>query len=105
MEVMEGGWVVACAGSHTVEFVGGNGRSFLGNADGGYRDGDGGLSGPISLALVPGLGLVVREFGNGGRLQVFSTPDMVAMRRMAPIRVSWMVAAARAIFRKSLSVS
>ncbi len=29
------------------------------------------FDGPSSLAVVPGLGLIVREQGNGGRLQVF----------------------------------
>ena len=101
VEEVEDGWAVACTGSHTVEFVSGDGRFHLDG--GGYGNGDGEFANPAALALVPGLGLVVRENGNGGRLQVFSTPDMVAMRRMAPIRVSWMAAAARAIFRRSVS--
>ena len=103
VEEVENIWAVACALSHTVEFVGDGGRSFLGKAGGGHGFEDGEFSHPYALALVPGIGLVVRESGNGGRLQVFSTPDMVAMRRMAPIRVSWMAAAARAIFRRSVS--
>ena len=108
VEEVEGGWVVACCGSHTVEFVGGGGggggRPSLGKAGGGYGSGDGEFYGPVALALVPGLGLVVREW-EGVRLQVLSTPDMMAMTRMAPIRVAWMAAAARAIFRRSLSLS
>ena len=100
VEEVEGGWAVACASSHTVEFVGGDGRSCVEKAGGG----DGEFANPAALALVPGLGLVVREY-YGRRLQVFSTPDMMAMRRMAPIRVAWMVAAARAILCRSLSLS
>ena len=46
---------------------------------------------------------MVRDYGHGGRLQVFTTPDMLAMQRMATIRVAWMVATARAILRRSLS--
>ena len=75
----------------------------LGKAgDAGNGSGDGEFICPVAAALVPGLGLVVRDY-LGARLQVFSTPDMVAMRRMAPIRVAWMVATACAIFRRSLS--
>ena len=99
VEAIGSGWAVAC---HTVEFVGGDGRSCLGKAGGGYGYGDGEFANPAALALVPDMGLVVREY-YGRRLQVFSTPDMMAMRRMAPIRVSWMVAAARAILRRSES--
>ena len=46
VEKVEGGWVVACAGSDTVEFVSdggdsGVGRVFLGKAGGGYGSGHG----------------------------------------------------------------
>ena len=64
---------MACYGSYTIEFVGGDvdgggvGRARLGK----YGSGDGEFDDPSALALVPGLGLVVREMGNGGRLQVF----------------------------------
>ena len=63
---------MACFDSHTIEFVGGDvdgggvGRARLGK----LGSGDGEFNGPSALALVPGLGLVVREFGNG-RFQVF----------------------------------
>ncbi len=76
VEEVEGGWLVACAGSDTVEFVGdgvdgdGGGRPSLGMAGGGEGSGDGEFDVPTALAVVPGLGLVVREFGNY-RLQVF----------------------------------
>jgi hypothetical protein len=78
VEEVEGGWLVACRDSHTVEFVGdgdgdggiGGGRPSLGMAGGGYGSGDGEFRNPTALAVVPGLGLVVREDDNG-RLQVF----------------------------------
>jgi hypothetical protein len=74
VEECEGGWLVACWGSSTIEFVGGDvdgGGSDVGRATLGKHDsGDGEFQCPASLALVPGLGLVVREF-TGGRLQVF----------------------------------
>ncbi len=37
--------------------------------------GDGEFNRPFAMALVPGLGLVVREYHNGGRLQLFATAD------------------------------
>ena len=72
VEECEGGWLVACWRSHTIEFVGGDvdgggvGRARLGK----FGSGDVEFSYPLALALVPGLGLVVREIING-RLQVF----------------------------------
>ncbi len=75
VEEVDGGWVVAC-GYNRVEFVAdgagddGGGRPSLGKAGGGYGSGDGEFNCPSALAVVPGLGLVVREL-NGGRLQVF----------------------------------
>ena len=78
VEECEGGWLVACYYWHTIEFVGGEfvggdglgggvGRASLGK----WGSGDGEFDYPSALALVPGLGLVVRELGNGGRFQVF----------------------------------
>ena len=99
VEEVEGGWVVACFRSHTVEFVsdgGDGGRPSLGKAGGGYGIGDGEFQSPSTMALVPGLGLVVRECWNY-RLQVFSTPDMLAMRTMSDVRIGWMTATYRAI--------
>jgi hypothetical protein len=72
VEECEGGWLVACLLSNTMEFVGGDvdgggvGRARLGK----LGSGDGEFNGPSALALVPGLGLVVREEFNG-RFQVF----------------------------------
>jgi hypothetical protein len=72
VEECEGGWLVVCRGSHTIEFVGvdvgggGVGRARLGKRG----SGDGEFISPSALALVPGLGLVVREIPNE-RFQVF----------------------------------
>jgi hypothetical protein len=106
VEEVEGGWLMACAGSDTVEFVSddvggvdGGGRLSLGKAGGGPGRGDGEFTGPTALAIVPGLGLVVREWVNE-RLQVFATPDAIAMAAMSHMRVAWMVAAARAGLRR-----
>ena len=71
VEECEGGWLVACCSSDTIEFVGGDvdggvGRARLGKCG----RGDGEFYTPSALALVPGLGLVVREIYNG-RFQVF----------------------------------
>jgi hypothetical protein len=76
VEKCEGGWLVACWGSDTIEFVdgdvggGGVGRARLGK----WGDGDGEFYSPSALALVPGLGLVVQELGNG-RFQVFQPSE------------------------------
>ena len=89
---------MACYGSHTIEFVGG----VVGDGDDGDRpvlgeegDEDRELFAPTVLALVPGLGLAMREDGNGGRLRLFATLDAIAMASMSAPRVAWMVAVAR----------
>ncbi len=92
VEEVEGGWLVACWSSHSVELVGeevcrgsggGADAATIGAvADGSSGSGGGGVLGkvslhrrgsgwgplelsyPTALALVPGLGLIVREFGN-----------------------------------------
>jgi hypothetical protein len=107
VEEVEGGWLVACWTSHTVEFVGDGaaasgdegGRPSLGKAGGGAGSGDGEFKYPAALAVVPGLGVVVRESW-GERLQVFASPDAIAMAAMSHMRVAWMVAAARAGLRR-----
>jgi hypothetical protein len=77
VEEVEGGWLVVCQGSHSVECVGdgdggdGGGRPSLGKAGGGCGSRDGEFWFPAALAVVAGLGLVVLEWENG-RLQVFS---------------------------------
>ena len=67
MEECEGGWLVTCIGSDTIEFVGGVSRTSLGKW--GCENGD--LWSPTSVALVPGLGLVLRDSVNRGRFQLF----------------------------------
>jgi hypothetical protein len=99
VEECESGWLVVRFPVHTIEFVDGGvdggvarvGRASLGK----YGTGDGVFCCPLALALVPGLGLVVRELGNYGRLQFFATPDTIAMASMSASRVGWMVAVAR----------
>jgi hypothetical protein len=106
VEEVEGGWLVVCWDSHTVEFVGDG----VGGAGGGDRpslDKPGGGSGkvggkfnrPTAMVVVPGLGLVVREVYNQ-RLQVFTTPDAIAMAAMSPHRVAWMAIVARSVLRR-----
>jgi hypothetical protein len=104
VEECEGGWLVACWGSHTIEFVGGDVGGGVGGARlGKYGSGDGKFVYPSALALVPGLGLVVRERDNR-RLQFFATPDAIAMASMSVPRVAWMVAVARGrVFREQCS--
>jgi hypothetical protein len=125
VEECAGGWLVACIGSDSVEWVrdgvrdvvmgggvestgdgsaGGcanvnvDGGDTVGRARLGGRDSEGPvLDLPAALALVPGLGLVVREFGNEGQVRFFASPDTIAMASMSTSRVGWMVAVARAI--------
>jgi len=100
VEELEGGWLVACWRSHSVTFVGvgdvsaaGGEHPSLGKGGGG----DGEFKCITALAVVPGLGLVVLEEGNGGRLQVFATPDTIAMASMSHVRVVWLGVVARAV--------
>ncbi len=101
VEEVEGGWLVACGDSHTVEFAGdgargvGGARPFLGKAGGRAGGDDGEFSVPTALTVVPGLGLVVRE-AFSQRLQVLATPDTIAMAAMSPSRVAWMAVVLRA---------
>jgi hypothetical protein len=97
VEEVEGGWLVACMGSRIVQFEGGDGdvggRHFVGKAG----SGDGEFNFPNALAIVPGLGLAVLESASC-RLQVFATPDVIAMwTNMSGIRVAWMTAVSRGI--------
>jgi hypothetical protein len=93
----EHGWAVADSGLHSIEFIGGaNSTSGLGKH--GCGDGEFEFMHPAALALVPGLGLVVREYSNGGRLQLFATVDAVAMAAMSISKTTWMTAVARACF-------
>ncbi len=67
---------------------------------GGFGSRDGQLFNPSALALVPGLGLVVREWANR-RVQVFTTRDAIAMDSMSEARVGWMVGVARSILHRA----
>jgi hypothetical protein len=101
VEECEGGWLVVCAifACHTIEFVGGGGDG-VGRARLGKKgSGDGEFQDPSALALVPGLGLVVREEGCN-RVQFFTTPDAIAMASMSVPRVAWIVAVARGTIRR-----
>ena len=111
VEEVEGGWLVACGAPQRVTFVddvdvGGagdaGGRPSLVEAGGEAGRGDGGFRLPAALAVVPGLGLVVRE--HSGRLQVFATPDTIAMAAMSHVRVAWMGAVARAAAIRGLAL-
>jgi hypothetical protein len=99
VEECEGGWLVACAGTDTIGFVGGDvdggGVGWASLGKGGSGDGE--FVGPSALALLPGLGLVVRERDNYGRVQFFTTPDALAMASMSAARVGWMVAVSRSV--------
>ncbi len=103
------GWLVACLGSNSIESVRGGGDA------GGYSDarlarlgrhgsGHGEFISPCTLALVPDLGLVVRENDNGGCCQVFASPDAIAMASMSACRVAWMVGVVRGTARRALTV-
>lgn len=87
IEECEGGWLVVVSVGFTrgLEFVSNDGvtRAKLM------------LNLPVSLALVPGLGLLVRDNGLN-RIYVFWTADMVAMDAMSAPRVAWCSAVARA---------
>ena len=70
VEEAEGGWLVATGGGHSVALVpaaGGEPIAVVGGVEG---SGEGQFSGVYSLALVPGLGLLVPDAGND-RFQVF----------------------------------
>jgi hypothetical protein len=112
VEEVEDGWLVACYAFNSVEFVredddGGGPSSEMrpspGAVGGRVGAGHGKLYFPTGLAVVPGLGLVVREYG-GARLQVFATADAVAMAAMSAERAAWMVGVARAARWRQLSI-
>jgi hypothetical protein len=102
VEECEGGWLVACLLSNTIEFVGGDVDGGVGGGAvsrarlGKLGSGDGEFNLPSALALVSGLGLVVREI-DSSRFQVFATPDAIAMASMSAARAGWMVGVARSV--------
>ena len=102
VEECTGGWLVACGSigtANTLEFVAGDGvdRATLGEKGSGDEE----FNGPSALALVPGLGLIVREV-HGQRIQVFATRDAIAMGAMSDARVGWMVAVGRAVLHAGM---
>ena len=60
------------------------------------------MHGPPTAALliVPGVGLrVLGELDSRGRLQLFATPDTIAMASMSLLHVGWCVAVVRGVLR------
>ncbi len=78
VEECEGGWLVACWDGGTIEFVSGSvdGGGVVRARLGEYGSGDGEVFSPSALALVPGLGLMAREFHC---VQVFQPSDLAEL--------------------------
>jgi hypothetical protein len=56
--------------------------------------------GPTALLIVPGVGLwVLGEFDSRGRLQLFATPETIAMAFMSLLHVGWCVAVVHGVLR------
>jgi hypothetical protein len=96
IEEYEGTFIAACYGSDTVEFVGGEERRG-GRAPGRSRldqcvNSAWAVYSPTTLAMTPSLGLAVRDsqYKDGGRVQIFATPDAIAMACMSSAHVGWM---------------
>ncbi len=92
-ECADSGWAVAEWHEHTVTFAGDTSDQSCLRSLGKKGSGDGEFTYPGAVAFVPGLGLVVREFGIGegigGRVQIFATPDAVAMAAMSAMRTTY----------------
>lgn len=91
VEEFENGWLVACGGSRTIEFIG-------------MHDGERSTMkmktsfGELhSLATVRDVGLVVRVSDDTCRVEVFATYDAISQATMGVHRVLWMEAVVRAI--------
>ena len=108
MEECDNGWLVSCWGSSSVvlashaEGKGGlrvpsGARTILRAAEPGVD-----FLLPSALALVPWLGLLVREEARQGRIQVFATPDVMAMSGMSENRVAWMGSVVRGVRQRML---
>lgn len=114
VEQVEGGWLVLRSDPDAVVYQTSRrgGESFcLGGKDGK----EWGMGCPTAFAVVPGLGLVVRDYGGAsghlglvlrdygeknGRLQVFCTPDVISMLTMSEVRIAWMATVARGVFAR-----
>lgn len=61
------------------------------------------LRGASALALVPGIGLLVRsQLGSGSDgLMLYTTPDLRAMAAMSEARVTWITVVVRGVFRRA----
>jgi hypothetical protein len=94
VEECEGGWLVTSTFIEHMSGGRGVGRVMLDSA----RT----ISYPTALAIVPGLGLVAREYGTLGRLRFFATPDTLAIASMSAHRLGWMVGVARGILARDL---
>ncbi len=95
VEECEGGWLVATFAPGEVDLVDPCGliRCTLSrSADRGCL-----LDGPTAIAVVPGVGLAIRDYGNGGQVQFFATPDAVAKASMSAPRIAWMGGVVRAM--------
>jgi hypothetical protein len=103
VEECDGGWLVV---SDTIEFVGGDvdvGRPRARLTNFGFGDRKDSVCDPLALALVPGLGLVVRQNGGTvGRFHLYATPDTIAMAAMSACRVAWLGSVARGMARHKL---
>jgi len=97
VEEVEGGWLVACRASHSVEFVGTGGGRWSCVAPG--SSGPVALHCPTSLAMAPGVGLITRGTSH---IHMFTTQDAVAISAMSRMRVAWMVGVARGVRRVTL---
>ena len=101
VEVCEGGWMVACYEEDAVEYLGvGDDGGATGRGRLGGSGVDKVLSTPVAVAVVPGLGLLVREYTTN-RLQLFADRDAVAMASMSAHRVGWMVAVVLAALQRN----
>jgi len=90
------GWLVACQLLHAVKFVHDDAGTPI-VALGRYGTKDREFCYPSALTLVPDWGLVVRERGASGRVQVFATRDMIAMDTMSRARLAWIGVVARVL--------
>jgi len=86
IEPCEGGWL-AVRGSSAVVFVGEDAPDGEHVLLGGHCEGTPDFEVPSALAWVPDLGLMVRDLYS---VQVFATPNMIAMAAMSTARVAWM---------------
>ena len=99
VEALEGGWLVATDSDapDSIEFVG---------VDGGQRvplvREDRPPAHPSALALLPGIGLAVKESSMDSRsVCVFGLPDAVALASLSLPRGAWMGAVVRAALRRA----